>query len=113
MGEVTAFLIPDNQDQLAGRADEIADAFWNLGIFLETVSGKIHKRLRDVESHELPTSRHQFGFSGMGLADPGFEVMVPGNVYDAACPHCDAAVYDDLAQAQQAFIMDEMPIRCM
>ena len=113
MGEVTAYLIPDHQNELAGREDEIADQFWNLGIFLQTASQKISKRLQQVEPDKLPTSRHQLTFSGMGIEDPGFEVMVPGNVYDAMCPHCGADIYEDLAEALQAFTIDETPIQRM
>lgn len=101
MGEKTAYYIPENQSELLGKVEEIADRFWDLGVFLATPDEHIYERLREYKEKgkPIPEWKHNFSFAEMGLADEGGEVPVPSNVYDATCPKCGAEVYEEFTDA--------------
>lgn len=45
MSEYSVWYVPKDQQRFAGRAHEIADAFWELGVFLATSDRRIEKRI--------------------------------------------------------------------
>ena len=101
MGEVTAYYIPEDQDVLSGRAEALADLFWEQGIFLASRDDHIHAKLLEARKlgQPLPESSHHFSFGHMGLVDETVAVPVPPHVYDAACPACGAEVYEAFLEA--------------
>jgi DNA-directed RNA polymerase subunit RPC12/RpoP len=119
MGDVTAWYVPERQHELAGKAEEIADRFWKLGVFLSTPNDHIKARLRELTDKgiELPPWDHDFSFVDMGIGDEAVSIPIPYNVYDASCPHCGAEVYEQFTDAvSEALTNDDDPrdehIRC-
>jgi hypothetical protein len=90
MGETCVYYVPENQDAWSGRAQELADKMWNLGIFLETP--RIMERLRSFRESgsRLPDCTLDIyqKFGGMGVTDESDDHPVPNYVYDIRCPSC-------------------------
>ena len=101
MGEVTAYFVPRDQAAWFDRAEEIADRFWDKGVFLSSPDGHIDQKIRRIRERgeELPARTHQFTYESMGIDDAGFFVPVPHNVYDASCPKCRAEVYEEFTNS--------------
>jgi hypothetical protein len=97
MGEVSKYFVPEDASNLVGKEHEIAEAFWNIGIFVVTRHRFIYQRIDDwnEEGRALPASGHDFPFAEMGLgASPLYE-PVPNSIYDLACPKCDTDLTDE------------------
>ncbi len=101
MGEKSAYYIPDDQEHLIGKLEQLADQFWEKGIFLSTKDAHIYTRMKEYRdsNHQLPSCEHEFSYAEMGLADEEIEMPVPSNVYDAKCPKCDSEIYDEFTDA--------------
>lgn len=101
MGEKTAYYIPEDQAKYYERVEELADKFWEKGVFLSTEDEHIYERLRlyKEQGKTLPKTTHEFCFAEMGIADEGMKLPIPSNVYDAQCPNCGADVYEEFTDS--------------
>lgn len=99
MGEYSAYYVPEDQESVIGKSDEIRKRFWDLGVFLDCLDEPIVTRLAETRDSgvPLPEWKHDFSFGGMGIQESGVELPVPLMPYDAQCPHCCAEVFQDLA----------------
>lgn len=99
MGAHSAYYVPENQSAVIGRSDDIRLQFWDLGVFLDSMDDPIASKLEECKRSgaPLPKWQHDFGFGGMGIEESDFDLPVPEMPYDARCPHCDAEVFQDLA----------------
>ncbi|MBL0731211.1 hypothetical protein [Piscinibacter sp. HJYY11] len=90
MAEMSKYFVPKDDAHLLGKEREIADAFWNVGLFITTEDQFIYQRIKDCEKEGRPPpeSLHDFTFAEMGLGgSPSFE-PVPNSINDLACPKC-------------------------
>jgi hypothetical protein len=96
MGEISVYYVPRKSTSFAGKEREVAEEFWNLGIFLDTPDHFIDKRIREWKRHgrELPRWKHSFRFGSMGVAGSAKAVPVPASFFDYYCPRCRAIVSD-------------------
>ncbi|QDV18739.1 hypothetical protein Pan153_34000 [Gimesia panareensis] len=99
MGEHSAYYVPEDQESVIGKSDEIRMRFWDLGVFLDCMDEPIASRLAEARKTgvSLPEWKHDFGFGGMGIQESEVDLPVPELPYDAQCPHCGAEVFRDLA----------------
>lgn len=97
MAECSVWYVPQDQARFVGKATQIADAFWNHGVFLETEDDRIHKRIAEWnrQGKPLPECRHDFAFSAMGLGEAENGCIVPEAVDDLSCPECAEDITDD------------------
>ncbi len=105
MGETTKYYVPDDDASLLGKEREIAEAFWNIGLFLATEDRFIYNRIEAWKKagQPLPPSAHDFAFAEMGLGgSPRYE-PIPNSIHDLACPKCAG----DLAAEAYAVWQDE------
>jgi hypothetical protein len=97
MAECSMYYVPRNQGAFAGRAREVAEAFWAIGEFVDA-DEVIHERLKDYRARgeALPASRHAFTYGLMGITDEVQPEQVPTVVYDLACPVCEGDVTEEV-----------------
>jgi hypothetical protein len=95
MGEISVYYVPDDQAACSSRARELAEFFWQYGIFLDTT--EINERLLAERNagRSLPHCHLNIDqkFGGMGVSDE-MEVPVPNYLYEIACPVCEADIVD-------------------
>ena len=96
MGYQTIFYVPESQAPFLGRAAEVAEMFWGLGVFVETEDGFVGKRMAECKARgqPIPESVHNFTHSSIAIADYADPIPVPYRIWDLACPHCGADVLD-------------------
>ncbi|MCA8912580.1 MAG: hypothetical protein KDB82_12820 [Planctomycetes bacterium] len=120
MGEYSLYFVPENQGRFVGRENEVAEAFWKLGVFLATEDDFIFERIAELEKQgsPLPEWEHDFEFGEMGLQDDEEASIVPQELeaLELTCPHCDEDiteqaydVFDDIDESPQPV----RPIRCV
>jgi hypothetical protein len=105
MSEYSVWYVPQNQEALAGRAHEVADAFWERGIFLSMADDCIYRRIDEwkASGRALPQRAHDFAFSEMGLTEEEQGYIVPNLVYELCCPKCK----EDLTELAYEVFDDE------
>lgn len=100
MSTHSVYYVPQEQTKFLGREDDVAEKFWKLGLFLETSSGKIMKRLQRRPKFLLPKTKHDVSFSGMGLADCEEPHIVPDVVEGVHCPKCGEDISESFSEAE-------------
>jgi hypothetical protein len=109
MGYCTAYYVPERQEDVIGRTEEIRIRFWKRGVSLYSALNPKEKKV--IESLEndcpLPEWEHEFSFSEMGVHESTIDMPVPLMPYDARCPRCKAEVFDDLRHAWYVSIEED------
>jgi DNA-directed RNA polymerase subunit RPC12/RpoP len=88
------YYVPENEQAWIGRAEELADRLWSLGVFV--ASPKTLERIAAFRANgeSLPKCdvdiQHKFG--DIGIADANDYDPVPNYLYDIKCPFCAADV---------------------
>lgn len=120
MSEYSLYFVPENQGRFIGRENEVAESFWEFGVFLATEDDFVFERIEQFEDQgkPLPEWKHDFEFGEMGLSDEAEEIPVPQELeaLEPKCPHCGEEileqaydVYDDLDDTPAPL----RPIRCV
>lgn len=78
MAVKSVYFVPEIQDKWFGKVEEVADIFWNKGIFLCTPNQHIYSRLKEFNAKGLaiPDWNHDFGFLEMGITDEGRDIPI-------------------------------------
>lgn len=101
MGETSVYYVPKNQDAWSGRAEDLAEKMWHLGVFLQTP--RTMERLSSLQESGSPLPDCDLDidqkFGGMGIADEPEDDPVPNHLYDIKCPGCEADVMDAAYEA--------------
>ena len=90
VGEVSVYFVPTEQDRLAGTAQQAAESFWALGIFVVSPEF-VYERIREwrKRGRTFPEWGHSFTFAEMGIVDGDEYEPVPNVIYDLRCSVCN------------------------
>lgn len=82
--------MPKDDAHLIGKEREIAEAFWNVGLFVTTEDQFVYQRIKEweMDGRALPESTHHFTFAEMGIGGSASFEPVPNSINDLACPKC-------------------------
>jgi len=101
MAEVSKYFVPEDDADLVGKEREIAEAFWNVGLFVVTQDRFVYQRIEEwkKQGRPLPASVHNFPFAEMGLGGSPSYDPVPNSIYDLSCPKCGAEIAEEAYEA--------------
>jgi hypothetical protein len=96
MGETAKYFVPDDEARFIGKEREVAEAFWQRGVFIVTSDRFIYDRIKqwNAEGRPLPEWKHDFTFVEMGVGESKLMDPVPNSIYDLVCPACGTALSD-------------------
>ena len=101
MAEISKYFVPEDDAHLMGKERDIAEAFWNAGLFVVTEDQFIYERIKEweKEGRALPVSVHNCTFAEMGLGGSPVYEPVPNSINELACPKCGSELTSEAYDA--------------